>query len=102
MSRCLFNVYMDIMTKEVKLGAGSMEVRFLEREGGDAEDLVLCGESEKDLKEMVVRFVEVCRRRSLKFNANKSKVMVLSGKEGLGLDTIGVSIRIQIFGVCFK
>ena len=28
-------------------------------------------------------FIEVCRRRCLKFNANKVKVMVLNGEEGL-------------------
>ena len=48
-----------------------------------ANDLVLCGESEEDLKVTVGRFVQVCRRRDLKVNANKSKVMVLSGEEGL-------------------
>ena len=36
-----------------------------------ADDLVLCGESEEDLRAMVRRFVEVCRRRGLKFNASK-------------------------------
>ena len=37
-----------------------------------ADDLVLCGESEEDLKGMVGRFAEVCRRRGLKVNACKS------------------------------
>ena len=46
-------------------------------------DLVLCGESEEDLREMVGRFVEVCRKRGLKVHAGKSKVMVLNGEEGL-------------------
>ena len=41
-----------------------------------ADDLVLCGESEEDLRAMVVRFAEVCRRRGLKVNADKSKVIV--------------------------
>ena len=45
------------------------------------DDLVLCGESEEGLRAMVGRFVEVCRRRGLKHNAGKSKVMVLCGKE---------------------
>ena len=45
-------------------------------------DFVLCGEPEEDLKVMVGHFVEVCRRRGLKLNADKSKVM-LSKKEGL-------------------
>ena len=44
---------------------------------------VACGESEEDLREMVGRFAELCRRRSLKVHAGKSKVMVLNGKEEL-------------------
>ena len=48
-----------------------------------AEDLVLCGESEDDLRAMVGRFVEVCSRKGLKVNGGKSKVMVLGGEEGL-------------------
>ena len=46
----------------------------------------LCGEMEKDLKVMVRRFVQVCRRRVLKVNANEIKVMVLGGEEGLWCD----------------
>ena len=48
-----------------------------------AGDLVLCGESEEDLRVMVRRFTEVCRRRGLKVNAGKSKVIVLNDEEGL-------------------
>ena len=48
-----------------------------------ADDLVLCGELEEDLRTMVGQFVEVCRRRGLKLNAVKSKVMVLNGEERL-------------------
>ena len=44
--------------------------------------LVLCDESEEDLRVMVGRFSEVCRRR-LKVNADRSEVMVLNGEEGL-------------------
>ena len=47
-----------------------------------ADDLALCGESEEDLRAIVGRFVEVCRR-SLKVNAGTSKVMMLGGEEGL-------------------
>ena len=50
-----------------------------------ADGLVLCGESEEDLKVMVGHFVEVCRRRGLKVNADKSNV-VLGGDEGLGCE----------------
>ena len=31
---------------------------------------------------MVGRFTEVCRKRELKVNGSKSKVMVLNGEEG--------------------
>ena len=76
--------------KEVEMEMGRRGGRFLE-EGREwripnvlyADDLVLCGESEEDLRTMVGRFVEVLRRRGLKLSAGKSKVMVLNGEEGL-------------------
>ena len=48
-----------------------------------ADDLIICGEPEEDLRVMVGRFAEVCRRRGLKVNGGKSKVMILNGEEGL-------------------
>ena len=42
---------------------------------------------------MVERFVEVCRRRVLKVNAGKSKVMVLGGEEGLECEVCIVEIH---------
>ena len=48
-----------------------------------ADDLVLYGESGEDLRVMVGRFAEMCRRRGLKVNAGKWKVMVLGGEEGV-------------------
>ena len=47
------------------------------------DNMVFCGESEKDLRAKVGHFDEVCRRRGLKVSAGKSKVMVLGGEEGL-------------------
>ena len=46
-----------------------------------ANDLVLSDESE-DLRAIVGHFIEVCRR-GLKVNVGKSKVILLSGEEGL-------------------
>ena len=74
----------------VNIGMGRRGVSFL----GDGrewrlpgllrtDDLVLCGESEEDLREMVGQCTEVCRRRGLIFNAGKSKVMAMKGAEGL-------------------
>ena len=52
---------------------------------------------------MVGHFVEVCRKRDLKVNADKNKVMGIGGEEGLGckihVDGARLSIRVQIFGV---
>ena len=61
-----------------------------------ADDLVLCGESEEDLKAIVGRFVEVCRIRGLKINASKSKVMVLGGEEGLECEVPVDGTRLEI------
>ena len=38
--------------------------------------MVLCGESEESLRGLVERFGRVCKRKSLKVNVDKSKVMV--------------------------
>ena len=46
-----------------------------------ADDLVLCGESEKDLRAMVGRFVEIHGRRGQKVNTGKSKMIVLNREE---------------------
>ena len=83
MSLRLFNVYM----KEVKMVIGWRGVSFLE-DGIEwglpgllyADDLVLCSESEEDLRVMAGWFAEVCRRRGFKVNAGKIKVMVLNGE----------------------
>ena len=60
-----------------------------------ADDLVLCGESEEGLRAMVERFFEVCRRRGLKFNAGKSKLMVKNGEEGLECEVHVDMIRLD-------
>ena len=81
---------MDTVVKELKMEMGRRGVRFQE-EGREwrlpgllyADNLVLCGGSEEDLKAMVGHFAEVCRRRGLEINVGKSKVMVLGGEEVL-------------------
>ena len=64
MSPWLLNAYMDAVMKEVKMRMGRRGVSFLE-DGREwrlpgllyADDLVLCGESEEDLRTMVGSFV---------------------------------------------
>ena len=77
MSPWLFSIYMDEVLKEVKMRMERRGVSFLEdgREGRLPGLLY----AEEELRVMVGRFVEVCRRRGLKVNVSKSKVMVLNG-----------------------
>ena len=63
MSHWLFNVYMNVVMKGVKMGMGRRGVRLLENGGNRrlpgllyTDDLVLCGESEEKLRVMVGRF----------------------------------------------
>ena len=56
---------------------------------------------------MVEWFVEVCRRRGLKFNAGTSKVMVMNGEGEIGVwgsyqwDSFRAYLGIKMFGMCF-
>ena len=67
---CLFNVYLDTVMKDVKMGMKRRGMKFLE-EGREwrlpgllyTNDLVLCGELEEDLRVIVGRFVEVCMKK---------------------------------------
>ena len=97
----LFNVYMAALTKELKMRIGR-RVRFLKEEGEwrlpsllYADDLVPCGVSEEDLGAMMGWFVEVCRKRGLKVNAGKSKVMVMNGEEGFECEDYVDGIRLE-------
>ena len=101
MSPWLFNAYMEA-AMEVKMGMGRRGVRFQEEGRGwrlpgllCADDLVSCGESGEDLRAIVGRFNEVCRRRGLKVNAGKSNVMVLGGEEGLECEVYVNGIRLE-------
>ena len=57
--------------------------------------MVLCGELEEDLRTMLGLFVEVYRRRGLKVNAGKSKVILLGGVEGLDCEVCVNGIRLE-------
>ena len=67
------------MMKEVEMEMGRRGIKFL-KDGKEwrlpgllyADDLVLCGESEEDLRVKLERFAEMCRR-GLKVNAGKRR-----------------------------
>ena len=50
---------------------------------------------EEDLRAMVGHFVQVCRRRGLKANASKRKVMMFGGEEGLECEVCVDGIRLK-------
>ena len=93
---------LDALMKEMKMEMRRRGVRFQE-EGREwrlpgllyADDLLLCGESEEDLRVMVARFVEMCRKRGLKVIVGKSKVMVLGGEERFGCEVCVDGIRLE-------
>ena len=47
------------------------------------------------IRAIVGRFIEVCRRRDLKVNAGKSKVMFLGGEEGLECEVCVKGIHLE-------
>ena len=77
---------MVTVMKELKIGMEKRGVRFLD-EGREQrlpgllypDDLVLCGESEVDIRAMVGSYVEVYKRICLKVNGGENKVMMLRG-----------------------
>ncbi len=83
LSLWLFNIYMDGCMREIKVGGrdlgATLNVRGVEQPlvaGLYVDDTVLLAESEGRLQKIVDIFDRVCKRRKLKVNAGKSKVMV--------------------------
>ena len=93
MSPWLFNVYMDGVIREMKAKVGKVGAK-MELEGENwwmvtslfADDTVLFAESERELQKVVSEFHNVCKRRKLKVNINKSKVMVFERRKTESID----------------
>ena len=49
----------------------------------------------KNLRAMVERLAEVCRRRGLKVNGGRSKVMVMNGEDGLECEVHVDGVRLE-------
>ncbi len=78
---------MDGCTREMKVGVwdlgARLNVRGVEQPlvaGLYVDDTVLLAESERVLQWIVDEFDTVCKRRKLKVNSGKSKVMVFESK----------------------
>ncbi len=82
---------MDGCMREMKAKVGKFDVT-LKLNGVDwsvaaclfVNDTVLLAETERELQRVVDQFHSVCRRKKLRVNARKSKVMIFERKEGRG------------------
>src|SRR5215469_12929114 len=111
MSPWLFNVYMDSIVREVKRECREEGLNLQSERGGVqwrvnmllyADDTVLIGETEESLQRLVTSFDRICRKRKVRINGDKSKVMRV-GDNGRILD-MGIRIgRVRIKQVdCFN
>ena len=90
MSPGLFNLFMDGVVREVKARIGDKGLGLAE--GGNrqnwtinqilfADDTALVPDSEGMLQQLVTEFDRVCKRRKLKVNVDKSKVLRCSKED---------------------
>ncbi len=80
---CSISMWIDVK-REVKVGVwnvgDNLNVKGVEQPsvvGLYVDDTVLLAESERMLQKIVHEFDRICKRRKLKVNAGKSKVIVL-------------------------
>ena len=100
MSPWLFNVYMDGVVREVKMRTLGRGLGMKEQNGHEwevsqllfADDTALVAGTEEKLQRLVDEFGVVCKRRKLKVNVGKSKVMVCSR------DRQRVQLRVRLNG----
>ena len=95
MSPWLFNIFIDGVVREMKVRTLGNGVDMVGVNGEIwqvnqllfADDTVLMADSEEKLQRVVKEFGRVCKRRKLKINVSKSKVMVCNrGAQGRNLD----------------
>ena len=60
------------------------------------DGLVLFGELEEDLKVMGGCVVETCRKRGLKVNADKSKMIMLGGEERFKCEVFAEQTQLEL------
>ena len=83
MSPWLFNLYIDGVVREVNARVLGRGLKLIDRDDNDwemnqllfADDTVVVADSEKKLCQLVQEFGRVCKRRKLRVNVGKSKVM---------------------------
>ena len=90
MSPWLFNIYMDGLVREVNARVFGKGLKLLDGNENEwemnqllfADDTVVVADSEEKLRRLVLEFGRVCKRRKLRVNVGKSKVMRCTRSEG--------------------
>src|SRR5215469_129025 len=93
MSPWLFNVYMDSIVREGKRECMEEGLNLQSERGGVqwrvnmilyADDTLLIGETEESLQRLVTSFDRICRKRKVRINGDKSKVMRVGDNGRIG------------------
>ena len=78
LSPCLFNLYAEYITQNVGLEEAQAGINTAERNINNlryADDITLMGESEEELKSLLMRMKEESEKAGLKLNIHKTKIM---------------------------
>ena len=81
MSPCLFNLYAESIKRNAGLEEAQAGIKIARRNINHfryADDTTLMAESEKELKNLLMKVKEECEKIGLKLNIQKSKIMASS------------------------
>ena len=79
MSPCIFNLYAEYITRNAELDESQAGIKIAGRNINNlryADDTTLLAESEEELKSLLMKVKEESEKVGLKFNTQKTKIMV--------------------------
>ena len=79
MSPCLFNLYAEYITRNAGLEEAQAGIKIAGRNNNNlryTDDTTLMAETEEELKSLLMKVKEESEKLSLKFNIQKTKIMV--------------------------
>ena len=81
LSPCLFNLYEEYIIQNAGLDEAQVEIKIARRNSNNlryTHDTILIGQSEEELKSLLMEVKEVSEKVGLKLNIQKTKIMVTS------------------------
>ena len=79
LSPCLFNLYAEYIIQNAGLGEAQVEIKIARRNSNNlryAHDTILMGQSEEELKSLLMKVKEESEKVGLKLSIQKTKIMV--------------------------